>query len=93
MSDLPIIPLCQVEFLQDFTINFGVYLAAKKPGWARFFQADVKVCEHEGKPLERLTIWKKPTILREQTSSNGRTKQFGLASLCSQQIITLPNMK
>ena len=57
MSDLPIIPLCQVEFLQDFTINFGVYLAAKKPGWARFFQADVKVCEHEGKPLERLTIW------------------------------------
>ena len=59
MSDLPEIPLCQSEFLQDFTINFGVRIAAAKPGWRRFVQIYADICEHEGESLERLTIWVK----------------------------------
>ncbi len=57
MSDSPNIPLYRSEFLQDFTIHFGVHVKAKEPGWRLFFQATVDVIEHEGRSLERLAIW------------------------------------
>ncbi|HVU27055.1 MAG TPA: hypothetical protein VHG71_04885 [Verrucomicrobiae bacterium] len=58
MSDVPKIPLCRSEFLQDFSIHLGTYLKSAKTnhGW-NSFSAKLDICEHEGEQLERLTIW------------------------------------
>jgi hypothetical protein len=56
VSDVPNIPLCRSEFLQDFTICFGLHLRPTEHGW-RSFAAKADTCEHAGASLERLTIW------------------------------------
>jgi hypothetical protein len=56
MSNVPNIPLCRSELLQDFSIHLGTYLKSAKHGW-RSFNAELDTCEHEGKQLERFTIW------------------------------------
>lgn len=53
MSELPNIPLCRSEFLQDFTICLGRHLGPASHGW-RSFVAEVDTCEHDG---ERLAVW------------------------------------
>jgi hypothetical protein len=56
MSDVPKIPFCRSEFLQDFSIRLGTYLKSARHGWSSF-KAEVDFCEHEGVQLERFTIW------------------------------------
>lgn len=56
MSDGRKIPLCRSEFLQDFTIDLGLYLQPEDHGWHSFL-AEVDTCEHAGESLERLSIW------------------------------------
>src|SRR6266700_2777019 len=55
MRDDPKIPPCRAEFLQDISIELGRRFAASHP--FRSFSAEVDTCEHEGKTLERLTVW------------------------------------
>jgi hypothetical protein len=52
----PPIPFCHSEFLQDFTIQLGLYLRSSWYRWGRL-SVEVDTCEFEGVPLERLTIW------------------------------------
>jgi hypothetical protein len=56
MSNLPNIPLCRSEFLQDFAICLGIHLKSAKHGW-HSFNVEVDLCEYEDEQLERFTIW------------------------------------
>lgn len=55
MSDDEKIPLCRSEWLQDATIELGRRFSPRHP--FRSFQVEVDICEHDGEPLERLTVW------------------------------------
>jgi hypothetical protein len=52
----PIIPLCNADFLQDFSIEFGRQL---KPIWSavKSVIAEADHCESEGQSFERLSVW------------------------------------
>jgi hypothetical protein len=66
VSELPNIPLCRSEFLQDFTICLGCRLERSKHIW-RSLIAKVDTCEHDDASLERFTVWLH-TIYRTRVS-------------------------
>lgn len=55
MSQSSNIPFCKAPFLQDISIELGRRFAPGHP--FRSFRVDADTCEHQGDPLERLSIW------------------------------------
>lgn len=54
MTQNPVIPLCQSEFLEDLSIEFGRRFVPRHPWYG--FEAEVDQPEYEGVPLEKLTF-------------------------------------
>ncbi len=54
MTQNRVIPLCQSEFLEDLSIEFGRRFVPRHPWYG--FEAEVDQCEYEGVPLEKLTL-------------------------------------